>query len=149
MKEFRVNLTNRPGELARVATALSRLGVSLKAVAATSDANQVAVHLVGHDVEATRSGLKSAGIPYQEQEVMVILMEDKPGELARVADRLSAAGINIDRHCTWPAARMTSSRWSSPPTTRRRRRRCWGSRRGGPHQALGSNTRIQTPPPAS
>ena len=95
MKEFRVNLTNRPGELARVATALSRQGVSLKAVAATSDANQVTVHLVGHDVEATRSGLQTAGIPFQEQEVMIILMEDKPGELARVADRLSAGGINI------------------------------------------------------
>ncbi len=95
MKEFRITLSNRPGELARVATALSRQGVSLKAVAATSSVNQVVVHLVGHDVEATRAGLKSANIPFQEQEVLILLLEDKAGEIARVSDQLSSSGVNI------------------------------------------------------
>ena len=95
MKEFRVVLSNRPGELARVATSLSRQGVSLKALAATTSANQVMVHLVGHDVEATRSGLQAANIPFQESEVLIMLLEDKAGEIARVADQFSAAGVNI------------------------------------------------------
>ena len=95
MKEFRITLSNRPGELARVATALSRQGVSLKAVAATTSANQVMVHLVGHDVEATRSGLQNANIPFLESEVLIMLLEDKAGEIARVADQFSASGVNI------------------------------------------------------
>jgi hypothetical protein len=95
MKEFRITLTNRPGELARVAAALGRQEVSIKALAATASANQVILHLVGHDVEATRTGLKSANIPFQEQEVMVILLEDKAGEIARVSSQLADAGINL------------------------------------------------------
>ncbi len=96
MKEFRVTMSNRPGELSRVATALSRQGVSLKALACTASANQVVLHLVGHDVEATRTGLQSAAIPFQEQEVMIMLLEDKAGEIARVSSQLGEAGININ-----------------------------------------------------
>lgn len=95
MKEFRVTLSNRPGELSRIANALSRQDVSIKALAATASANQVVLHLVGHDVEATRTGLQSASIPFQEQEVMVVLLEDKAGEIARVTSDLANAGINI------------------------------------------------------
>ena len=36
MKDFAIQLTDRPGELARVATALSRYGVNVKAVTGTS-----------------------------------------------------------------------------------------------------------------
>lgn len=96
MKEFRVTLSNRPGELSRIASALARQDVSIKALAATASANQVVLHLVGHDVEATRTGLQSANIPFQEQEVMVILLEDKAGEIARVTSDLATAGININ-----------------------------------------------------
>ena len=96
MKEFRVTMSNRPGELARVATALSRQDVSIKAIACTASANQVVVHLVGHDVEATRAGLQSANIPFQEQEVLTILLEDKAGEIARVAGQLADGGVNIN-----------------------------------------------------
>lgn len=95
MKEFRITMTNRPGELARVAGALARQEVSIKALAATASANQVVLHLVGHDVEATRNGLKSASIPFQEQEVLVALLEDKAGEIARVSSQLADAGVNL------------------------------------------------------
>ena len=95
MKEFHITLTNRPGELARVASALARQDVSIKALAATATANQVVLHLVGHDVEATREGLRSASIPFQEQEVLVVLLEDKAGEIARISSQLSEAGVNL------------------------------------------------------
>lgn len=96
MKEFRVTMSHRPGELARVATALSRQGVNIKAIAATAQSHQVVVHLVGHDVESTRAGLESASIPFQEHEAVVILLEDRAGEIARVAGELAEAGVNLD-----------------------------------------------------
>jgi len=95
MKEFRITVSNRPGELARIATSLSRQGVSLKAIACTASANQVVAHLVGHDVESTRAGLQAANVPFQEQEVLLLLLEDKAGEIARIASLLGDAGINI------------------------------------------------------
>jgi len=96
MKEFRLVISNRPGELARVANALSRQGVSIKALSATASSNQVILHIVGHDVEATRTGLQSADFSFEEQEVILLLLEDKAGEIGRVAGQLAEAGININ-----------------------------------------------------
>ena len=96
MREFRITLANRPGELARMAQGLSRQGVSLKSVCASADGNQVTVHLIGHDVELTRLGLGQCGVQFSEQEIVQVILEDRAGELANVAAQLSDAGINID-----------------------------------------------------
>ena len=96
MKEFRVTIGNRPGELARVAENLARHEVSLKSVSASNEANQVTLHVIGHDVQATRSALQSMRAQFKEQEVVQILLEDGAGELARVANMISDAGINMD-----------------------------------------------------
>jgi hypothetical protein len=95
MKEFCVTITNRPGELARVAQALAREGVSIKALAASASGNQVTLHVVGHDVEATRTGLENARIVFEEKEILLLLLEDKAGEIARVSGLLAEAGVNI------------------------------------------------------
>jgi len=96
MKEFRVTLSNRPGELARVASALARQEVSIKALAASASSNQVTLHLVGHDVEATRSALESASIAFQETEALLLLLEDKAGEIARISSMLADANVNLN-----------------------------------------------------
>ena len=96
MKEFRVVIGNRPGELARVAENLAREGVNIKAVSATSGGNQVILHLIGHDVHATRSALQEMRAHFKEQEVVSLLIEDHAGELAKVANRISDAGLNMD-----------------------------------------------------
>jgi hypothetical protein len=96
MKEFRITLTNRPGELARLAESLSRKGVNIKAIAGSASGGTVTIHLIGHDVEATREGLKAAHASFTEQEIIPLLLEDKAGELARVASKLADAGINLD-----------------------------------------------------
>ena len=96
MKEFRVILTNRPGELSRLAENLSRRSVNIKALAAIASGGQVTLHLIGHDLEATRAGLQDMRAQFTEQEVISLLLEDKAGELARIANQLGSAGINLD-----------------------------------------------------
>ncbi len=96
MKEFRITLSNHPGELAHIAEALSHKGVNLRSIAASAEGNLVTVHLIGHDVDATRSGLESVGAKFKEQEILQLILEDKAGELANVAAKLSAANVNID-----------------------------------------------------
>ena len=96
MKEFRITLPNRPGELARVAQGLSRKGVSIKSIAASAEGNQVTVHLMGHDEAATRSGLEAVDAKFIEQDVVEVILEDRAGELADVAARLAEANLNID-----------------------------------------------------
>jgi hypothetical protein len=96
MKEFRVTLGNRPGELARVAESLARKSVNIKSVAASALSGQVVLHLIGHDVEATRSALDEMRAKYTEQEVVILLLEDRAGELARIANQIAGAGLNLD-----------------------------------------------------
>ena len=94
MKEFRITLPNHAGELARVIRALSPKGVNLRAIAASAGGDQVTVHLIGHDVEATRKGLEAAKVQFTEQEVVHVIVEDKAGHLA--AEQLAEASININ-----------------------------------------------------
>lgn len=95
MRDFSVHLTHRPGELARVSHALARKGVSLKSVAALSFQNQGLMHFLADDVEAARSALSEGSIPFEESEVVTVLLENQAGELEGVADKLSKAGVNL------------------------------------------------------
>ena len=95
MRDFTVSLTHRPGELARVARALSRYGVNLRSVAGMAVDGQVRVRFLPDDVDAARSALEASGIRYEEHEMVTVLLENKAGELANLADKLADAHVNI------------------------------------------------------
>ncbi len=96
MKEFRITLANRAGELARVIQGLARKEVNIKSVACSAEGNQVTIHLIGSDTGATRSGLEAVGARFIENEVFEVILDDRAGELANIAEQLADAGINID-----------------------------------------------------
>jgi len=95
MRDFTIHLTHRPGELARVANALSRTSVNLKSVTGLTLGNQAVIRLIPDDVEATRTALRDANIPFEETEVVPVLLENRAGELADLAGKLSNAGVNM------------------------------------------------------
>jgi hypothetical protein len=95
MKDFAIRLTDRPGELARVASMLARYGVNLKSVAALAIDGQATVHILPDDAEPTRAALTKNGIPFKESNVVTVLLENRAGELARVSARLGEAGVNL------------------------------------------------------
>lgn len=96
MRDFSIQLTHRPGELARVTDALSLKGVNLKAVTALTLGNQALLRLIPDDVEAARSALHEANIRFEESDVVVVLLENRAGQLTDVATKLSEAGLNLD-----------------------------------------------------
>jgi len=95
MRDFAVELTDRPGELGRVATALSRYGVNLKAVTGLALEHHVVVRFIADDVEAARAALEGAGIRFTEGEVVQVLLENRAGELAAVTNKLAEAKVNL------------------------------------------------------
>lgn len=95
MRDFAIHMTHRPGELARVANALSRTGVNIKSVAALTLGNQGLVRFIADDIEAARSALNQANIPFEEHELVTTLLENKAGELADVAGKLANANVNM------------------------------------------------------
>ena len=96
MKDFSVKLSNKPGDLARVAQALSRRGVNVKALAGLSIEGVAMVRVLPDDTVAARSALDAASIRFTESEVHLVLLENKSGVLATVANRLGDAGVNLE-----------------------------------------------------
>ncbi len=95
MRDFAMHLTHRPGELARVAHALAKKGVNIKSVAATVVGNQGQVRIIPDDVDAARKALQENHIPFEESEVVTVLLENQAGELESVADKLVQAHVNL------------------------------------------------------
>jgi hypothetical protein len=88
MKDFAIRLTDRPGELARVANMLARYGVNLKSVAALAIDTQATLHILPDAAEPARAALEQNGIPFEESDVITVLLENRAGELARVSASL-------------------------------------------------------------
>ncbi len=92
MQEFKIHIKDRIGELARVAEALARNGVNIRAIAGERNF----VRVVTDDVNTTRRALDEERFKYELEEVVVVSLIDRPGELAKVARKLTDAEININ-----------------------------------------------------
>lgn len=95
MRDFAIQVTHRPGELARVANALSKRGVNIKSVAGLNIGNQGMIHIISDDVDAARSSLQEASIRFDEYEIVTVLLENQAGELAGMAGKLADQGVNV------------------------------------------------------
>ncbi len=95
MRDFVIHLSHKAGELGRVANILGRVGVNIKSLAAMSFGNQATVRIIADNVDAARSALKEFSINFEESELVTVLMENRAGELANLADKLAAAGLNL------------------------------------------------------
>ncbi len=96
MKDFSIKLTNKPGDLARVAQALARRGVNIKALAGLSIDGVALARILPDDTVAARGALEAANIRFTESEVHLVLLENTAGVLATVANRLGDAGVNLE-----------------------------------------------------
>jgi hypothetical protein len=97
MKDCSIQLTNHPGDLGRVAQALGRRGVNIKALAGVSTGSGSAtVRILPDDIVVARSALEAASIRFTESEVHLVLLENKPGILASVTNRLGDESINLE-----------------------------------------------------
>jgi len=90
-------LDDEPGELARVGDVLGKAGANIAGLCAvTSGGGQAVVHILVEDATPAFEALHAAGIEIaSEQEVMVLPMDDRPGALGDVAQRLGKAKVNL------------------------------------------------------
>lgn len=95
MRDFAIHVTDRPGEIARVANALARKDVNIKSIAGMSIGSQGTIRVIADDIEAARSALTESNIRFDECELVTTLLENKAGELAEVAGKLSNAGLSV------------------------------------------------------
>ena len=96
MRDCSIQLTNHPGDLGRVADVLGRRGVNIKALAAMTVGGVAMARILPDDIVVARSAFEAANIRFTESEVHLVLLENKPGVLANITDRLGDAGINLE-----------------------------------------------------
>jgi hypothetical protein len=94
MQEFNVTLTDRPGELAQVASAVGDEGINILGCVGMGRST-ASVTMVTDDEEATKEVLKSMGRDFEVNELILTSLSNAPGALAGMATKLSDAGVNI------------------------------------------------------
>ncbi len=100
--QFVVQLDNRPGTFAGLTRALAERGVDIREISGGGTGEHAYAILTSDDDDATRQVLRSGGYPYVEGESLIVEVEDRPGGLAAVAEKLAAAGVDI-RGCLFVA----------------------------------------------
>ena len=95
MKQFNVFVDDKIGELARVTEALAANAINIRGLATDKLGLRPAVKVVTDDELSTRKALSRAGLEFEESEVVIVGLIDRPGEVAKIARRAAKAGINI------------------------------------------------------
>ena len=93
--QITVTAQSKPGVLARIARAVAEAGVNISAMCAGETAGRGKVRLVVNDPERAKKALTDAKIRCGEEPALLLSVEDRPGTLATLADKLAAAKINI------------------------------------------------------
>jgi hypothetical protein len=90
-------LDDQPGALARVGDVLGNAGVNITGMCALdSGGGQAELHVLVQDPTPAFEALQHAGISVaEEQEVIVLDIEDRPGSLAEAVHKLGAADVNL------------------------------------------------------
>ena len=91
---FTVQLDDRPGALARVATALAERNVNITGIVGVAEDTDGALMLTTSDATATRAAFAALGLAYEEHDPTGGLMPDR---LPEVQQGLADRGMNVGR----------------------------------------------------
>jgi len=75
--EFIFQIENQPGALAASAESLSNAGINIEGIAGVSTDGKGLIHLVTNNVEGTMEALGSAGVSFDQQEVLLLKMPNE------------------------------------------------------------------------
>ena len=96
-KDLTVILNNVPGTFASMGEALGGAGINIDGICGFPAGGEGIVHLLVEDTAGAKKAVEAAGHQVgDEREVLVVDVEDKPGEVGRVCRKLADAGINLD-----------------------------------------------------
>lgn len=95
MKQFEVQLEDKPGELAKLTSILSCINIRSLTVGKTQKGEGIA-RFMTVDEDSTRHALNSKNFTFRENDILLVGLLDRPGELAKLTSKLSEARVNIN-----------------------------------------------------
>jgi hypothetical protein len=92
-----IDIENAPGALAEVAAAISDAGVNIAAATCLGSGDRAELHILVPHGEAVKHMLAISHLAVtREREVVVVDVEDRPGELADLTRKIARAGVDLD-----------------------------------------------------
>ena len=94
--QLAVFLSNRPGALARVCDALAKAEINIHALATSDTIDHSVVRMVVSEPTKALMLFGESGVLALENDVIMIEGDNDPGILAKIAERLGKAEVNIE-----------------------------------------------------
>jgi hypothetical protein len=94
--EVTARLENKPGRLAKICSTLAHEKVNIRALSVMDTGDRSVLRMVVDQLEPTAQVLNSLGTEFQSTDVLAVEMENRPGALTRILERLAAEHINIE-----------------------------------------------------
>jgi len=96
VKQLSIFAENRPGVRARISSDLAEAGVNLLAISVSDTVDHAVVRTSCDKPERALDIMARSGTRGVETEIIGVLLPNRPGVLAGVAEKLSRAGVNIE-----------------------------------------------------
>lgn len=94
-KQINLTLPNKVGIGAKVCSAIGAAKVNINAMCAWGDKKKAYFYIVADRHLKAKNALTKAKFKVADEDVILLEMPNKPGEIQKVAQKIAAAGINI------------------------------------------------------
>jgi len=99
--QFSIFMVNKPGVLAQLLGEFARAKINVIALTVMDSVEHGVLRVVLAEPEKAREVLSKLNTPYNETEVLCVNLDNRPGALAVVAEKLAKDHINISyAYCT-------------------------------------------------
>jgi hypothetical protein len=95
MRETLIITKDRVGLLAEISYVLGKEDINIEAISADTVGKKAIIHLVTSDYKKAEELLRGAGFSVMHSDIIVISLEERPGELSKVAKILADSQVNI------------------------------------------------------
>lgn len=96
MKTITIVSDDKVGLLADISYILAKAGINIESLNVDVVADKAVILLSVKDAEKTRAALEASGYKVSEENMVVVKLSDKPGELSKITKMLAKEGINIE-----------------------------------------------------
>ena len=96
VKQLALFLENKPGTLSKVCEALAASKINIHAISVSDAVDHAVVRMVVDDPQGALHLLGERGVLVVERDVLMLEGQNKPGELADIADKLARNKVNIE-----------------------------------------------------
>lgn len=93
--QLSVFIKNQIGSLHELCMRLSQAGINIRAISTVDDVAYGIVGLIVDDFEKTKALLREMDLKFGESTVLTIELENKPGVLDAILQKLAAENVNI------------------------------------------------------